>query len=47
VAALLGFALFGEVPEVWVWIGAALIALSAVYIAHRESVAGRRRAGGG
>ncbi len=43
VAALLGFALFGEAPEIWVWVGAAVIALSSVYIAHRESMAGRRR----
>lgn len=47
VAALLGFALFGEVPEIWVWAGAAVIALSSVYIAHREAVAGRHRRGGG
>jgi len=42
VAALLGFALFGERPEIWVWIGAGIIAGSSIYIAHRESVAGRR-----
>lgn len=41
VAALLGFALFGERPEIWVWIGAAIIAASALYIAHRESVAAK------
>lgn len=43
VAALLGFALFGERPEIWVWIGAAIIAGSAIYIAHRESVVGRNK----
>jgi drug/metabolite transporter (DMT)-like permease len=43
VAALLGFALFGEAPEIWVWIGAAIIAASSIYIAHRESVAAKRR----
>ena len=43
VAALLGFALFGEVPELWVWLGAAVIAASSIYIAHRESVAGKSR----
>lgn len=43
VAALLGFALFGEVPEIWVWVGAAIIAASSLYIAHRESVVARRR----
>lgn len=41
VASLLGFALFGERPEIWVWIGAAIIAASALYIAHRESVAAK------
>ena len=43
VAALLGFALFSEVPEIWVWLGAALIAVSALYIAHRESVLATQR----
>lgn len=41
VASLLGFALFGERPEIWVWIGVAIIAASALYIAHRESVAAK------
>lgn len=36
-AALLGFFLFGEVPDLWVWAGAALIVGSSSYIAHRES----------
>lgn len=43
VAAILGFFLFGEVPELWVWLGAAVIAASSIYIAHRESVAGKTR----
>lgn len=43
VAALLGFVLFDEVPTLWVWVGAAVITASSVYIAHRESV----RAGDG
>lgn len=43
VAALLGFVLFGEVPVIWVWVGAAIIAGSSIYIAHRESVAAKRR----
>ena len=42
VAAVLGFALFGEVSEIWVWIGTAIIAASSIYVAHRESVADRR-----
>lgn len=34
--ALLGFLLFGEVPDVFVWIGAAMIFTSATYVAIRE-----------
>ncbi len=41
--ALFGFLLFGEVAEVWTWIGAAIIAGSAFYIARRESVLARKR----
>lgn len=41
VAALLGFALFGEAPVAWVWLGSLVIAVSAIYIAHRESRAQR------
>jgi drug/metabolite transporter (DMT)-like permease len=41
VAALLGFALFDEVPVSWVWLGSGVIAVSAIYIAHRESRAQR------
>jgi drug/metabolite transporter (DMT)-like permease len=43
VAAFLGFVLFGEEPEVWVWVGAAIIAASSLYVAHRESVVAKRR----
>ncbi|MPY70299.1 MAG: EamA family transporter [Alphaproteobacteria bacterium] len=44
VAALLGFLLFGEVPELWIWIGGAVITASSVYIAHRESAVRSRAA---
>lgn len=40
--AALAFALFGEVPEIWVWAGAAIIVLSTWYITMRESAAARR-----
>jgi len=43
VAAVLGFFLFGEVPEIWVWVGAAVIAASSIYIAHRESVTAKAK----
>ncbi|WP_299397771.1 DMT family transporter [Pelagibius sp.] len=42
--AAIGFLLFAEVPDVWTWIGAAVIAASAVYIAHRETKVARERA---
>lgn len=45
-ATLLGLYVFGEQPDLWTWIGGAVIVGSATYIAHRESVVRRRdRAG--
>ena len=41
-AALIGWLVFVELPDVWVWIGGAIIFGASVYIAHRESVAARR-----
>jgi len=41
--ALFAFVLFGEVAEVWTWIGGAIIAGSAFYIARRESVLAKQR----
>ena len=40
IAAILGFAIFGEFPDFWTWVGAAVIAASGVYIAYREGVLG-------
>ncbi|MYJ97110.1 MAG: DMT family transporter [Proteobacteria bacterium] len=40
-ASLLGFAAFGEVPDVWTWVGGAVIVAAATYIAHREALARR------
>ncbi len=34
--AAIGFIAFGEVPDSWTWIGAGIIAASAIYIAQRE-----------
>lgn len=42
-AALLGFAVWGEVPETHVWLGIAIIVGSGLYILYRESVVARRR----
>jgi drug/metabolite transporter (DMT)-like permease len=36
--ALLGFLIFGEVPDVWTVVGAAFIVASGLYTAHRERV---------
>lgn len=41
-SALIGFALFGEVPDLFTWIGAALIVASSLYIARREALARKR-----
>jgi len=38
VVSILGFFIFGEVPDAWTVIGAAFIVLSGLYTAHRERV---------
>ena len=42
-ASLLGLVAFGEVPDVWTWVGGAVIVAAATYIAHREALARRAR----
>ncbi len=37
ISALMGFLVFGEIPTIWVWVGGAVIASAAAYIAHREA----------
>jgi drug/metabolite transporter (DMT)-like permease len=37
-AALLGFIVFGDVPDTWTWLGAAMVAASGLYVLHRERV---------
>ncbi len=39
--SIMGFYAFGEVPDLFTWIGGAMIFSSALYIAYREGV--RRR----
>jgi drug/metabolite transporter (DMT)-like permease len=41
--AVLAYLVFAEVPDLWVWIGAAVIFGSSLSIAHRENAASRRR----
>jgi len=36
-ATLVGYFVFGEVPDLWTWVGAVVIAGSSVYIARREA----------
>lgn len=35
--ALIAYFAFDEVPDIWVWIGGAVIAASSLYVAHREA----------
>jgi hypothetical protein len=37
-AAIIGWIFFAEVPDLWTWVGAAVIVGAALYIAHREAV---------
>ena len=41
--AAIGYVAFGEPVDPWTWVGAAIIAASGAYIAHREAVLGRAR----
>jgi len=41
--ALIGYFLFAERPDIWTWVGAAVIAGAAIYIARRESQVARLR----
>ena len=40
-AAVIGFLVFAELPDLWVWVGGGVIFASSVYIAHREAIAAR------
>ncbi len=42
-AVFFGYALFAETIDMWTWIGAGLISLAGVYIAHRESTLRHRK----
>ncbi|WP_119421198.1 DMT family transporter [Desertibaculum subflavum] len=45
-AAALGFVIFGDLPDLWTWIGAGIIVASGLYIAHREQLRRRKQSGG-
>jgi drug/metabolite transporter (DMT)-like permease len=42
-AAILGYLLFKDVPDMWTWIGAGVIMSSGLYIGHRERLRHRER----
>ena len=42
-ASGIGFVIFGEIPEIWTWIGGSLIFVSTTYIAFREAQLRRRQ----
>lgn len=44
VAAVAAYLFFGEVTDAWTWVGAAVIAASSIYVAHREAMLARRAA---
>jgi drug/metabolite transporter (DMT)-like permease len=43
-AVLIGYLVFAELPDIWVWVGAVVIFGASVYLAHREAVAARHNA---
>ncbi len=43
-AAAIGFVVFAELPDVWVWVGGFVIFGASIYMVHREAVAARRKA---
>lgn len=38
-----GFLVFGQLPDVWTWVGASIIIATGLYTLHREHMAARRR----
>lgn len=45
--AIGAYLVFGEEPDIWTWVGAAIIAGSSIYIARREAVVARDRKASG
>jgi drug/metabolite transporter (DMT)-like permease len=43
-ATLLGYVFFAQLPDLWTWLGAAIIVTSGLYIAYREQTLRRRAA---
>ena len=47
IAALIGYFVFSELPDIWTWVGAAIIIASSTYIAHREALLSNNNKNGG
>ncbi len=45
-ATIVGYLVFAEFPDLWTWIGAAVIVVSGIYVARREALVRRRAAKG-
>ena len=45
-AMVLGYAIWGDLPDAWILSGAAVVVVSGLYILHRETMLARRRRGG-
>jgi drug/metabolite transporter (DMT)-like permease len=41
---VIGYVIWGDLPDMWTWVGAAIIIASGLYILHRERVRARERA---
>ncbi len=41
IIAVIAFAMFSEIPDIWVWVGGAVIFGASIYIAHREAKAAK------
>ena len=39
---MLGFLVFGDLPNHWTLVGAAVVVASGLYLLHREHIVGRR-----
>jgi drug/metabolite transporter (DMT)-like permease len=46
-AAIAGYLAFGEIPDIWIWVGGGIIVAATSYIAHRETVAEKARKASG
>ena len=42
-AALVGYFMFSEFPDIWTWIGGGIIVIGTTYIARREAIRGEER----